>query len=128
MDECFKEIYQEERNKLSQLPCGDDDFIAYENAINKYNKERGIHMENIVWEEAKQNECSIENGIQTMAFNKRDQIIGYNGIVIGDKVKYKDKEYTVVMASTMGDFGLSETGKLPYIMRISPSEVEKVQM
>jgi hypothetical protein len=43
MDEEFKKIYQEERDKLSQLPNADDDFIAYENAIKRYesNKKDG---------------------------------------------------------------------------------------
>lgn len=35
-DEKFKEIYQEERNKLSQLPCADDDFEALEKTLKRW--------------------------------------------------------------------------------------------
>jgi hypothetical protein len=34
-DERFKELYQEERTKLSPLPDVDTDFIALENAIKR---------------------------------------------------------------------------------------------
>lgn len=40
----FKEIYQEERNKLGELPCSDSDFIALDNAWKR-------------WEEEKTNKC-----------------------------------------------------------------------
>ena len=39
MNTKLSKIYQEERNKLSTMPCADDDFEALENAINRYNEE-----------------------------------------------------------------------------------------
>ena len=72
-----------------------------------------------------------DSGIETIAFKAVDdtgelhRTIGYNGILRGDKVTYEEKEYTVVMVSRLGDFGLSETGALPYTLRVSPTSVEK---
>lgn len=40
MDKRLSELYNEERAKLSQLPCADDDFVAYEKALDRYNKEK----------------------------------------------------------------------------------------
>jgi hypothetical protein len=40
MDKRLSELYQEERNKLSQLPCADDDFIALEKASIRREKEK----------------------------------------------------------------------------------------
>ena len=34
-DERLKELYQEERDKLSLLPDADTDFIAFDNAIKR---------------------------------------------------------------------------------------------
>ncbi len=39
MSERFKEIYQEERDKLSVMPNADDDFIALEKAYTRYAEE-----------------------------------------------------------------------------------------
>lgn len=89
-------------------------------------------MENktIEWVEASPN----NEGIKTIAYNglgkdfpNVGKIVGYNGIDIYDKVVYKGKEYTVVMVSRLGDFGLSDTGKLPYSIRVKPEEVRKVE-
>lgn len=66
-----------------------------------------------------------DEGIETIAFDKRG-IIGFNGILKGEKVFYEDKEYTIVMVSRLGDFGLSETGELPYSLRVSPLKVTKI--
>lgn len=85
-------------------------------------------MEDIKWYEADDN----ENGIEIIGFADIDKklnvgrIVGYNNIIVGDKVIYKGREYTVVMASRMGDFGLSLTGELPYEIRVEPKEVKKV--
>jgi len=37
--EKFCEVYSEERSKLSQLPCADDDFAAHSNAIKRCSNE-----------------------------------------------------------------------------------------
>ncbi|MGH0421929.1 hypothetical protein [Bacillus cytotoxicus] len=83
-------------------------------------------MENIEWHEAYEN----EDGVKTVAIKRQkgnggSRIVGYNGILKRDKVKYKGKIYTVVMVSRLGSFGLSETGGLPYVLRVSPSDVIK---
>lgn len=90
-------------------------------------------MNNITWVEATQDELAIESSIKTIAFKDLGkvipnvgEIVGYNGILKGDKVSYEDKQYTVVMVSRMGNFGLSETGKLPYTKRIIPKSVTKI--
>lgn len=46
--EKFNKIYQEERDKLSFLPDMDDDFLALDNTIERYNKE---NEEQITWRE-----------------------------------------------------------------------------
>lgn len=80
----------------------------------------------IEWHEANKN----AEGIKTIAYkpiNKQINhwaIVGYNGILKGDKVEYEGKEYTIVMVSRLGDFGLSETGELPYMLRVSPTKVK----
>lgn len=85
-------------------------------------------MEEVKWFEADEN----EDGIKTIGFieineyTNTGRIVGYNGICSGEKVEYEGKKYTVVMASRMGDFGLSKTGKLPYIMRVSPKDVKLI--
>lgn len=82
----------------------------------------------VEWLPANKNEYAIE----TIAFEPIDKYgeyhrtIGYNGFLKGEKVNYKDKQYTIVMVSRLGDFGLSETGELPYILRVSPKEVTKI--
>lgn len=40
MNEKMKELYNEERNKLSLLPDSDSDFIALENAWKRYEEEK----------------------------------------------------------------------------------------
>ena len=82
----------------------------------------------IVWQEAVEN----DKRIKTIAFEglgdvfpNVGRIIGFNGILKGDKVKYQDKDYTVVMVSRLGHFGLSETGELPYKVCVYPNEVTK---
>ncbi|HEK9103306.1 TPA: hypothetical protein SUB30_004780 [Bacillus pseudomycoides] len=77
-------------------------------------------MENVVWFEANEN----NDGIETLAMLE-GRIVGYNGILKDEKVIYKDNQYTVVMVSRLGDFGLSETGELPYTLRVSPRYVIK---
>lgn len=90
-------------------------------------------MENIEWKEAVQDEGTIKDGVKTIAFKNFGkvfpnvgEIVGYNGILRGDLVINEGKKYTVVMVSRMGDFGLSETGILPYIKRTIPKNVTKV--
>lgn len=84
-----------------------------------------MNMDNVEWFEASEN----SNGIVSIAMTEIDKeihlgrIVGYNGILKGEKVIYKDNEYTVVMTSRLGHFGLSETGKLPYTICASPNEV-----
>lgn len=72
-----------------------------------------------------------DDGIHTIAFETISEkhniykTIGYNGILKGDTVTHEGKEYTVVMVSRLGHFGLSNTGALPYTIRVSPTSVEK---
>ncbi|WP_249927438.1 hypothetical protein [Heyndrickxia sporothermodurans] len=80
------------------------------------------------WLPAKENDM----GIETIAFEPIDECgelhrtIGYNGILKGDSVLYKGKEYTVVMVSRLGHIGLSETGQLPYTETAFPRELTKL--
>jgi hypothetical protein len=90
-------------------------------------------MGNITWENVIQDEQTITNGIKTIGFKDLGKVIpnvgemvGYNGILKGDSVMYDGERYTVVMVSRMGDFGLSKTGKLPYIIRVVPKKVTRV--
>lgn len=82
----------------------------------------------IEWQQAKVNDL----GVETIAFENLDEagefqrVIGYNGILKGDKVFYKGKEYTVVMISRLGHIGLSETGHLPYTEVAFPKELTTV--
>jgi len=85
----------------------------------------------IEWEDADL-ECEVNktNGITSAAFQeeihgefRRWIRVGYNGILKGERVFYDGDEYTVVMVSRLGHFGLSKTGKLPYTERVSPNEV-----
>lgn len=75
-----------------------------------------------------------EEGITSIAFSELNRsktlgrIVGYNGILNGERVIYNNEEYTVVMVSRMGDFGLSLTGKLPYTIRASPKKCNQVVM
>lgn len=84
-------------------------------------------MEGVQWFEASDN----DDGIKMIAMMDIDQelnlgrIVGYNGILKGDEVMYEEKVYTVVMVSRLGHFGLSDTGKLPYTLCVSPSVVTK---
>ena len=41
-DEKFWQLYNEERDKLSSLPNADDDFIAYQAALEKYSSKENI--------------------------------------------------------------------------------------
>lgn len=106
----------ERENKLSRF------------LVNKSADEEVIYMSEITWTEAREN----NDGIKTLAYQtlnpKTDlyRIVGYNGILKGDKVIYQKKEYTVVMVSRLGHFGLSDTGELPYTICASPSDVEKI--
>lgn len=85
-------------------------------------------MEEVEWFKADKS----DDGIETIGFIDIDEktrigrIVGYNGICIGEKVRYKNKKYTVVMASRMGDFGLSKSGELHYDIRVSPKDVELI--
>lgn len=83
---------------------------------------------NVEWLEA----YPKANGIETIALQdmgrstiNSGRIVGYNSILKGDKAVYKDKEYTIVMVSRLGYFGLSETGQLPYTETAYPNEVIK---
>jgi hypothetical protein len=83
-------------------------------------------MNDIRWHDANEN----NDGVKTVAIEiRRDgfglgsQIVGYNGILKGNVVTYQGKKYIVVMVSRLGDFGLSETGGLPYKLRVRPDEV-----
>jgi hypothetical protein len=38
-NERFRQIYQEERDKLLSLPCSDTDFIALDNAWKRWEEE-----------------------------------------------------------------------------------------
>ena len=74
-------------------------------------------------------------GIVTVAFKdlgkvfkNLGEVVGFNGILKGDTVLYNSEEYTVVMVSRMGDFGLSKTGELPYSIRVEPRGVTKVSV
>ncbi|WAI24906.1 MAG: hypothetical protein NRZ50_18030 [Bacillus paranthracis] len=40
--------------------------------------------------------------MKTIAMYGDNRIVGYNGILKGDKVLYKGEEYTVVMVSRLG--------------------------
>lgn len=85
-------------------------------------------MDNIEWFKASKN----NDGIKTFAMTNIDtscnvgRIVGYNGILKGDKVTYEGIEYTVVVVSRLGYFGLSETGELPYTVTARPDEVYKL--
>ncbi|MDA1614199.1 hypothetical protein PDK26_23585 [Bacillus cereus] len=85
-------------------------------------------MGKIEWHEATEN----NQGIQTIGMigvilgSDFKRIIGYNGIMKGDKVLFENNEYTIVMVSRLGHFGLSETGKLPYTKCVLPNEVIKL--
>ncbi|HFK1427516.1 MULTISPECIES: hypothetical protein [Bacillus cereus group] len=78
-------------------------------------------MRDIEWHETNEN----NDEIKTIAMYGDNRIVGYNGILKGDKVLYKGEEYTVVMVSRLGDFGLSKTGELPYILRACPKGVAR---
>lgn len=84
-------------------------------------------MNNITWEEAQNNNY----GIQTIGFKDDEnfgrRIVGFNDIVVGDKVRWnKDNVvYTLVMTSRLGHIGLSTTGQLPYTVTVYPNEITK---
>lgn len=84
-------------------------------------------MDNITWHKVDEKDKGILSIAMTPIYEKLDyqKIVGYNGILKGDTVIYKDKEYTVVMVSRLGHFGLSETDKLPYKLCVRPDEVVK---
>lgn len=93
------------------------------------NDERWLSILPPEWYEVDENEEGIKNiafQLEGFAFGKVQRTVGYNGILKGEKVTYEGKPYTIVMVSRLGDFGLSETGELPYIIRVHPTEVEKV--
>lgn len=77
-------------------------------------------MSGVLWEPAAVNDL----GMKRIGF-VGSVIVGLNGIVKGDEVKCNEKQYTVVMTSRLGHIGLSETGKLPYTLSVSPNEVTK---
>ncbi|WP_342487304.1 hypothetical protein NSQ30_10605 [Bacillus sp. FSL R7-0651] len=85
-------------------------------------------MNEITWEEAKNNNY----GIKTIGFKDDEnfgrRIVGFNDILVGDKVRWnKDNTvYTLVMTSRLGHIGLSTTGELPYTETTYPSEIHKV--
>lgn len=84
-------------------------------------------MNNITWEEAQNNNY----GIQTIGFKDDEnfgrKIVGFNDIVVGDKVRWnKDNVvYTLVMTLRLGHIGLSTTGQLPYTVTVYPNEITK---
>ncbi|WP_341323495.1 hypothetical protein NSQ62_08455 [Solibacillus sp. FSL H8-0523] len=81
----------------------------------------------VEWHEVSNNTV----GIETMAFENNEiingygRIVGYNGILKGDKVSFREETYTVVMVSRLGHMGLSKTGALPYIETVYPNELNK---
>ena len=97
------------------------------------NKFRDVNRDTLEWEDI---EVQEPYGIYNVAWHqpypnpKRQahwEHAGYNDMLRGDKVMYNEIEYTIVMVSRMGDFGLSETGYLPYSIRVCPKEVVKFQ-
>jgi len=81
----------------------------------------------IKWYQVNENDQGIETiAIETgRYFEEHTKIVGYNGILKGDKVNYQDEEYTVVMVSRLGHIGLSKTGALPYTETAYPTELIK---
>jgi len=77
------------------------------------------------WYEANEN----EDGISTIALEQCEfpHIIGYNGILKGDKVKFQGVDFTVVVVSRMGYFGLSKTGGLPYTLTVTPAQLDTIE-
>jgi hypothetical protein len=83
-------------------------------------------MSERIWHKADPNEEGVETfALDPISGTDYYRTVGFNGILKGDGVIYKkdNKEYTVVMVSRLGDFGLSETGELPYTLRVSPKDV-----
>lgn len=82
----------------------------------------------IEWHDVNKN----TSGVEKMAFENNEivngygRVIGYNGILKGDKVKFLNEVYTVVMVSRLGHMGLSKTGKLPYVETVYPNEITKI--
>ena len=82
----------------------------------------------IEWHEVSEN----ADGFETMAFENNEivngygRVIGYNGILKGDKVSFSNEMYTVVMVSRLGHMGLSKTGALPYTKTAYPNELIKI--
>lgn len=82
-------------------------------------------MEKVTWYD---HNIQNDQGITSYAIRESDDygfLWGYNGIVKGDTVIYEGEEWTVVMVSRLGDFGLSQTGELPYTTRVNPNKVMK---
>jgi len=85
-------------------------------------------LENVQWFEVSEN----KDGVETIGMTQIDKqlnlgrTVGYNGILKGEKVSYEGKDYTVVVVSRLGYFGLSETGELPYTLTARPDEVIKI--
>lgn len=77
-------------------------------------------MIEVLWESAAINDL----GVKRIGF-VGSAIVGLNGIVKGDEVRWNGKQYTVVMTSRLGHLGLSQTGKLPYTLTVCPNEVTK---
>ncbi len=54
------------------------------------------------------------------------ELVGYNGILLGDKVIYKEEVFTVVVVSKVSrSFGLSKNGELPSTVTALPKDVQK---
>lgn len=87
-------------------------------------------MDKIIWESAKEN----THGIKTIAHKYLDDIysnigilVGYNGIILGDRVMFLNEEWRVVYISPDGFFGLSKKGRLPTQRTASVKSVVKIE-
>lgn len=86
-----------------------------------------IKPEDVKWFDASENDDGIDT-IAMIDINDKlhtGRIVGYNGILKGDTVKFEGRPYTVVMVSRLGHIGLSETGALPYTKTVRPSQLTK---
>ena len=89
---------------------------------------RAVNVENVVWHTDLEDTSTIFNyAIESHTRLRGTEVVGFNDILRGDEVEYEGKKYTVVMVSRLGDFGLSETGKLPYELRVPPNLVNKIE-
>lgn len=87
-------------------------------------------IKEIMWEEYIDEELGIFNaGYEVIRHGNYGEIYqnyGYNDMSKGDLVSCNNEEYTIVMVSRMGDFGLSKTGSLPYSIRVAPNKCTKL--